>query len=167
MNPNDTKNTVGTDISASPPLWKKILNTVFFHTCAYFTVFTLILLIIQASAGDSNTAYVKPSRFLLVLPFALFIALADVLFLLPKLQKAVALLFHCLITMLGFFFFMYLPVSGSIQMLPILLLALILYGIVMTVCMIPTIVRGKRAKKDAVYTSVFSANASSEKKPKR
>ena len=103
----------------------------------------------------------------MVLPFALFIALADVLFLLPKLQKAVALLFHCLITMLGFFFFMYLPVSGSIQMLPILLLALILYGIVMTVCMIPTIVRGKKAKKDAVYTSVFSANASSEKKPKR
>ena len=78
MNPNDTKNTVGTDISASPPLWKKILNTVFFHTCAYFTVFTLILLIIQASAGDGGAAYVKPSRFLLVLPFALFIALADV-----------------------------------------------------------------------------------------
>ena len=89
MNPNDTKNTVGADISAPPPLWKKILNTVFFHTCAYFTVFTLILLIIQASAGDSNTAYVKPSRFLLVLPFALFIALAAIKVKNPALSKKI------------------------------------------------------------------------------
>ena len=137
------------------------LMSLWLGTCARYTVLCLLLMLISAIAADSQTPpYVDSLRFFLILPFSFCVTVAARIRNADKLSAGVKCALHPLIVLSGFYLFCYLPFQISTkpsgqQVLLILLLVAILYGIFMGIfCLIRS---GSRRKKveDTPYVSQF------------
>ena len=96
--------------------WKKVLV----RTCAYFTVaitaITLIMLL--ANSASANNIFEISFSVLRALMFAIFcfaFAFANTFYSIDKMKEAFRLIAHLLITGLGFFVCIYLPVSSEME----------------------------------------------------
>ena len=137
---------------------KEAAKKVAVRTCVYFTVTTFVILIVNwIMAGLQNG--MRPLALILILPFSLCFAIANVLLRYGKLQRALAVVLHYILTVGGVFLCLYLPMRqpGSTASGAFLFFALLtlLYALVMGVI---GIVKGRagRLKSDSKdYKSVY------------
>ncbi len=134
---------------------------------AAVTYTTVVLFVCFVLTGVSeNSAGISPMNFLLIFPFALCFSLANHLLRSEKLGGFPKFLLHFLLTIGGFFVFLYLPAfpggksSSSVLVLFIVTIVyLILYGTVLLL--------RKRWKKEfgteTTYTAQFSSKSGSGK----
>lgn len=140
----NAKNNV-TEVAANPV---SFLRDLWLGTCARYTVFCILILLIKAIAADSITGnYVDTVHFFLLLPFALCVTFAARARKSDKLSTGVKCVLHPLCFLGGFYLFCYLPFQISTkpsgqQVLILLLLVAFLYGVCMGIyCLIAHKVR--------------------------
>lgn len=130
-------------------------------TCARYTVLCLLLMLISAiTATEQNPPYIDTLRFFLILPFAFCVTVGARIRKADKLATGAKCVLHPLTVLGGFYLFGYLPFQVSTkpsaqQVLLMLLLAAIVYGILVGVlCLLGS---GSRRKKDrdTPYVSQF------------
>ena len=138
-----------------------ILMSLWLGTCARYTVFCLPLMLISAIAADAQTPpYMDSLRFFLILPFAFCVTVAARIRTADKLSTGAKCALHPITVLGGFYLFCYLPFQVSTkpsgqQVLLILLLAAVVYGIFMGIfCLITSGSRRKKAE-DTPYVSQF------------
>ena len=107
-------------------------------TCAAYTVIVLFLCLVLLFTSDNADRTVSPLNFLLVLPFSLVFSVANYVDRETKLHPLPKSLLHFLLTVGGFFCFLYLPAfpnqgeSSSLVVFGVFtLLYLIVYGLVL------------------------------------
>ena len=139
------------------------LRSLWLSTCARFTVLCLLLLLISAIMADSlTTTYVDTVRFFLLLPFGFCLTIAARVRRSDKLSAGAKCGLHPLIFLGSFYLCCYLPYqistkpSGS-QVLMILLLVVILYGIGMGIYALVTRKTRQRKLEDTPYVSQFGS----------
>ena len=137
------------------------LNALWLGTCARYTVLCLILLVTSAITSNSLTVtYVDTLRFFLLLPFALCLTLGTWVRRSDKLPLGAKVALHPLATLGGFYLFCYLPYQlrtkpSGMQILIILLLAAVLYGLAMLMTVTVTAKARQKKLDDAPYESQF------------
>ena len=125
------------------------------HSCRTYTVTSVLLLLLQPSVtGSFEQTMIEPMSFLMMLPFAVGIALANACYTSKMASYGIRLLVHFVLCVLSAFLFLYLPgnaqASGSGKLLIFLFLS-ILYCVVMGLYLVCT--RARRRKQDAQQTS--------------
>ncbi len=146
---------------ANAPTTISRLRDLWLGTAARYTVIAICALFIGAISHESlAVAYVDALRFLLFLPFSVILTLAAWVRRSDKLSAGARIGLHPLLTLSGFYLCLYLPYqvqskpSGQ-QVLLIVLLAILLYGIVMALYLVTTR-RSRVAKRETVpYESQF------------
>ena len=138
-----------------------LLRELWLGTCSRYTVLCLCLLIISAIASASLTVtYVDTLRFFLLLPFALCITLAARIRRADKLSTAAKCTLHPLLFLGGFYLCCYLPFQISTkpsggQILLILCLAVLLYGVGMLILWLATRKHRQNVIDSTPYVSQF------------
>ena len=137
---------------------KEWIQKILVRTCVYFTVTTFVILIVNwIMAGLTNG--MRPLALVMILPFSLCFATGNVLLRYGKLQRALAVVLHYILTVGGIFLCLYLPIrpQGATAAGAFLFFALLtlLYAVIMGAV---GIVKGRagRLKSDAKeYKSVY------------
>ncbi len=145
------------ETAKSTTLWRRLVQ----GTCLRYTVITLASLLVGLLMGGIETnAFVDPLRLFLFLPFSLALTTATEIRKAPRLPTGARITLHPLCTLGGFYLFCYLPyqITGKPtgrQVLMMLLLAAVVYGVVMGIFLACT--RRARQKKidESTYTSQF------------
>ena len=111
----------------------KLIKKWLTHTCAYFTVVTLIYMIIQAIVNVSDEALVLDAgRTALFFLFSLLIALANTVFSIDKLITALKVTLHFVIVMFAFYACLLLPLSMPASSIFVgLALGAVVYAVIM------------------------------------
>ena len=128
------------------------------RTCVYFTVTSLLILAVNWVLTGLPEG-MRPLALILILPFSLCFAAANVLLRYSKLQKALVIVLHYILTVGGIFLCLYLPIRqpGSTASGAFLFFALLtlIYAVVMAVVGVfkNRANRLKRDRKD--YKSVY------------
>ncbi len=91
---------------------KKILSGLFTGTCVWFTVLSVIFIVIRAIASGIDGAILEVSSFLLLLPCGLLLSSAGLIYRHSPLATWLRFLLHWLLTLTAFFCFLWLP-SGD------------------------------------------------------
>lgn len=120
---------------------------------AYFTAITLLLLIPQAFQPDT---YVAPLKFLLIYPFAVIMALGNLVIKAPSLKLGAKTLLHCVMTIGGAYLFLILPSKGSANALVVLAVFALVYFAVAAPILIVKKRRLKKAEEAIPYKPMFS-----------
>lgn len=142
-----------------------LLRDLWLGSCARYTVLCMLLLpvsfLVSLASESVNAAYIDPLRFLLLLPFAFCLTLAARTRRAGSLSTAAKCTLHPILVLGGFYVFGYLPFqiaskpSGQ-QILLILLLAALVYGLFMgVVCLISRSARRKQVE-DTPYVSQYA-----------
>lgn len=145
-------------MNKTPRIWIALWQ----GTCTRYTVLCLLLLVTSAIfSGSLTVTYVDTVRFFLLLPFALCLTLANRVRHSPRLSLAPKVGLHVLSVLGGFYLFCYLPYQirtspHGMQILLILLLAILLYGLVMGVVLALSAVTRRRKQEQTPYESQFS-----------
>lgn len=125
---------------------------------AYTVSAMLFLLLNLAIKGSLSNTYINARSFLLVFVFALFFALANVIYALPKLSHGLRLALHFVIVVGSLYLFLYLPSGAGTATsgkLLILFLVTLLYWLIMGVYLaLARAVRASKPQKNE-YQSVF------------
>lgn len=139
--------------SVARALWQR--------TCVLFTIFSLSLMLLSAILWQSVTeVYVSVIQFLLLLPFALLVALAGMARR-SALPTGAKVALHPILSLGGFYLCVYLPYqlekspSGA-QVLMILLLVALVYGIAMGIVALCTAGKRQKAIDETPYVSQFN-----------
>ena len=135
------------------PIASRLLH-VFLWSCAYFTIITLFLLIIQSF--QTETRYVTPSRFLLIYPFGLAMAFGNLVLMTKALKAAAKTFLHFLITVLSFYVFLILPAQNSGNPIALLFILSVIYFLIATPILIVRHAKLKKAREETPDTSMFS-----------
>ena len=146
---------------AEAPSVTSSLKSLWLGTCARYTVLCLVLLVTSAIASESLTVtYVDTLRFFLLLPFGLCLTLAAWVRRSDKLSAGAKVGLHSLAVLGGFYLFCYLPYQlrtkpSGMQVLVILLLAAIFYGITMAIVAAVTAKTRQKKLDEVPYESQF------------
>ena len=137
------------------------LRDLWMGSCARYTVLCLLMMVISAIASASLTVtYIEPVRFFLLLPFAVFLTLAAWVRRAEKLGKGAKLTLHPILVMGGFYLCCYLPFqiaskpSGQ-QVLILVILALLVYGISMGLFLAVSHAFGRKKSDETAYVSQY------------
>lgn len=131
-------------------------------TCVRYTLLCLILLLISAFTFDAETpTYVDPLRFFLLLPFACLLTIAAKTRRADKLATGVKCILHPILSLGGFYICCYLPFQVSTkpsgaQVLLMLLLAALVYGLIMAAVCLVAGSRRRKQTEEAPYVSQYS-----------
>ena len=145
----------------APAAQPSLLRALWLGTCARYTVLCLLLLLISAIAANSLTVtYVDTLRFFLLLPFALCVTLAARVRRSDKLRTGAQCVLHPVLFLGGFYLFCYLPFQLSTkpsgqQVLLVLCLAALLYGICMAIVVLISGRKKRKVLDDTPYVSQF------------
>ncbi len=131
---------------------KELLNT-FLWSCAYFTVISLFLLILQA--GSQDTRYIAPTRFLLIYPFGVAMSLGQLLLRTKSVKLAMKAICHYAITVMSFYLFLLLPAGNMTNPLFLILLLSVVYFAVALPIIIVKHLKNKKAEEAKPYQSVY------------
>jgi len=142
-------------------------RSVIFRTCLYFTCIVLLLLSAQAIATEDSVAkYVEPSRFLMIFPFAITVAIADMVWKAQNAKTALKLTVHYIAITAAFYVFLYLPVQSSQNPTsPLIIIALlsVVYFICATTALVIRAKIRKKKEEATPYVPVYSSVKSSRK----
>ena len=138
----------------APNNTKKTLLYLFLWSSAYFTVITLLLLFAQALQED--TRYVTPSRFLLIYPFGVMMALGNLILTAKKMKLSAKTALHYLVTVASFYLFLLLPASNSGNPFTLILILTAIYFIIAAPIVIVRYLKNKKENEAVPYKSQFS-----------
>ncbi len=130
-------------------------------SCARYTVLCLGFLLLSAIVADSlTTTYVDTVSFFLLLPFAFFLTLAARIRRADKLSVGLKCALHPILSLGGFYLCCYLPFQirtkpAGQQILMILLLATLAYGIAVGIICLVSAGRSRRKTADTPYVSQY------------
>lgn len=158
----NNKNTNITSVQTQSVSPKDLALQVIRRACCYYTVFTIVFILIRSMAvGSWTEAYINNISFIMLFPFALMISLGTIAFRNLKSSIAVRYFIHFVCFFAGFLIGAYLPYKISFNptgrgSLVIISLVLIGYAIWLTIHAV--INRKKRiAKQEEIpYVSQFS-----------
>ena len=88
---------------------KDYLKKICFHTCLYFTVATLSLILFNIIVNNDLTRGIHPGSQALLLPFSLLFASANLLFQHATFKTWVRVVLHYILTILSVFCCLYFP----------------------------------------------------------
>ena len=131
-------------------------------TCIRYTLLCLLLLFISACTFDAETpTYVDPLRFFLLLPFACLLTVAAKTRRSDKLTTGVKCILHPILSLGGFYICCYLPFQVSTkpsgaQVLLMLLLAALVYGLIMTAVCLITASHRRKQTEETPYVSQYT-----------
>lgn len=91
---------------------KQLAKRLAARTCVWFTLLSVVLMVIRAITDGIDGGIIEISRFLLLLPCGLFLAGAGIVLRHTSLSRWLRMLLHYLLTTLAFFLFLWLP-GGS------------------------------------------------------
>ncbi len=120
-------------------------------TCVWFTVITLILMIIPLILKRKFDDIPNVKQFLFLLPFAMSFSAAQMLLKAKSLSATAKRGLHYIITLLAFFFFLWLPantVSGATAVLIALFLLSLLYWLIYLIALLTKKRFGSFAEED-------------------
>jgi hypothetical protein len=116
----------------------KLIGKLFDHTCRVYTITAVLFLLLQmAIAGGADETVIRPEAFLLILPFAVIFALADLIYLSPRIALALRLLIHFVFVVAGACAFLYMPMMGADSPSSSVLTAVFGFAVAYWVCMVP------------------------------
>lgn len=138
----------------------KILRQFLDWLCRAYTVTSALMILLLLSLAGSFDALggINPRSFLLILPFAAGIALANVIYTLDKMTHGVRLCMHAVICVLSAYLFLYLPsgTEGSTGMkFLMLLLVVLIYWLVMGIFLALSAAHRRAKPAGEEYQSVF------------
>ncbi len=160
MNKSSAQTQNNRDVSA-PARTDSLPRALWLGSCARYTVLSLGFLLISSLLSDSVTAaYVDPVSFFMLLPFAFFLTWAARVRRTDKLSVGGKCAVHPVLTLGGFYLCCYLPFQirtkpAGQQILMILLLAALTYGVVMGVVCLVSAKRSSRQTADTPYVSQY------------
>jgi uncharacterized membrane protein YfcA len=131
----------------------ELLKYVFLWSSAYFTIITLVLLFSQALDTDT---YVVPAKFLLIFPFAVVMALGNLVIKSQAMKIGAKTILHCAMTILGAYVFLILPNKTTANPFVILLTFAAIYFIIATPILIVRRSKLKKEEEKTPYKSMFS-----------
>lgn len=133
---------------------KDYLKKICFHTCLYFTVATLLLILFNIIANNDLTRGIHPGSQALLLPFSLLFASANILFQYGTFKTWMRVVLHYALTILSILCCLYLPNregnASATQSFLFLLAITIIYVIIMG-ALLGLRARIKRVTRDATY----------------
>ena len=132
---------------------KELIKYVFLWSSAYFTIVTLLLLFTQAL--NSNT-YVVPAKFLLIYPFALAVAVGNLVLKSKSMKTGVKTAIHCAIVIISAYVFLILPNKSTTNSGLILITFAAIYFIIAAPILIARRIKLKKAEEKTPYKSMFS-----------
>lgn len=146
------------------------LRSILIGAACTYTVIVLFLCFILTGIADGTSGVIAPMNFLFVFPFSLCFSVANYLHRGLKLGGFAKFILHFLLTVGGFFFFLYLPAfsgkdssSSFLVLLVIAILYLTVYGVMLLFRK-----RWNREFRDKDnYTPQFSANKPSGRTKKQ
>ncbi|MBQ8716535.1 MAG: hypothetical protein IJY43_01655 [Clostridia bacterium] len=149
---------------------KDYLKKICFHTCLYFTVATLLLILFNIIVNNDLTRGIHPGSQALLLPFSLLFASANILFQYATFKTWARVVLHYALTLMSIFCCLYLPNreghAAATQSFLFLLAITIIYAIVMGI-LLGVRARIKRVTRDAShYKSIYKQDKNSEKNTK-
>ncbi len=129
------------------------------QTCCVYTIFAMLFLLLNlAIKGSLSNTYINARSFLLVFVFALFFALANVIYTLPGIAHGLRLALHFAIVAGSLYLCLYLPSGAGTATsgkLLILLLIVLMYWLFMGVYLaLARTIRAHQPQKNE-YQSVF------------
>ncbi len=135
-------------------LWKLID-----HSCRTYTVTSVLFLLLQPCVTESfDQTLIEPASFLMILPFSVIVALANLLYRSKMVSHAVRLTAHFVLCVMSAFLFLYLPgnaqTSTSGKFLIVLFLS-VLYWVLMGVYLICSSVRRSKQPSKMEYQNIF------------
>jgi len=131
----------------------ELLKYIFLWSSAYFTVITLVLLFSQALSTDT---YIVPVKFLMIYPFAIVMALGNLVIKAKSIKIGAKTGLHCAMTILGAYTFLILPNKNTSNTFVILLAFAIIYFIIAAPILTVRCIKLKKAEQQAPYKSMFS-----------
>lgn len=138
---------------------KHYSGRILIHTCIYFTVTSFLILLIYQILSKDTTYGLQPVAMVLIFPFSLLFAIANVQFAHANLPRAVRVCIHYALTVGGAFVCLYLPNksggSTAAQGFILYLALTVLYAVFMAIFLI-VIARVRRVTRDeSEYQSVY------------
>ena len=140
------------EISGSSPT--STLIYIAMWSCVYFTAVSVILLMLQALQADS--LYVKPDRFLLILPFGVSMSIGNLIIKAKALKLRWKVILHYASSLLAFYLFLVLPAETLTNPLPLMMIITVAYFLVATPILIILNIKNKKSREEAPYKSMFS-----------
>ena len=133
--------------------WLERIKYIFLWSSAYFTVITLLLLISQVF---QTSTYVAPAKFLMIYPFAIVMALGNLIIKAHAMKIGTKTLIHCLMTISGLYIFLILPNKSTTNAPVILLIFSVIYFLIATPILIVRHIKLKKAQEETPYKPMFS-----------
>ena len=134
---------------------KDFINKILVPACIYFTVFTvpfaLIMFAIYSKEGIFSAYRIAAS-----FGFMLALSMSNALLKANKLTLPLRVALHAIITGVGFWLFMLLPLDdGSINPLIGMLVYYVIYTVIMTIIGLRSASAHRRADREQEYSSMF------------
>lgn len=134
-------------------------------SCCYYTVFSIVMILVAALANGSFEVGVYSPKLLLLLPLAAAIALAEELLRIETLPRGAVYFLHPVLCLGASYFCIILPrqlerasVGGTVppaQVLLLVLIAAVVYGAAVLIRALIKGAIGKRREKETPYESQF------------
>ena len=126
------------------------------YSSVVFTALALLILIVQAlQAGESEVAFVKPLRFLLIYPFTLFTAAAGLVFKVKDLGWGAKFMIHYAVSAVALYIFVCAPAKEASNPWAMVALASFLYWVVaLTIIIVKSTIERKK-RDSAPYDPVY------------
>ena len=137
----------------SPINYKKEALNVFLWSCAYFTVISLVLLVLQAAQSDNR--YIEPMRFILIYPFGAAMALGQLLLRAKSIKMAAKTMLHYVITVASFYIFLLSPAGNMTSPVFLILVLSVVYFVVALPIIIVKHIKNKKTEEEMPYQSVY------------
>ena len=135
---------------------RDVINHIISKSCIYFTAIALVLLIAQAlSVEGDEIAFVDPTRFFMLYPFTLCIAIAELIFKAKTVKTVWKLLVHYGVLVLSFYIFVCSPVKTETNPVAIVALVSLLYFAAAGTVLIIRAAKAKKEQKQVPYESVY------------
>lgn len=135
---------------------KKIINHIISYSCIYFTALALLILIAQALSSDGNeVSFMAPSRFLMLFPFTLAVAVADCVFMVKDMGMASKVIIHYATLAISFYVFVCSPIKNGSNPFALVAIISVLYFIVATPVLIIVSAKNKKQRESVPYQSVY------------
>lgn len=139
---------------------KKLIKSIFTHSCIYFTLITaLYMAILQIANIEDGAAAAEAPRILLFYLASLLGAIASAIWSIKKINAVLRVLIHYLIWAFAFYACMLLPTNmPASNTVTGMVLFTLLYAVIMVVFSLFTARLRANREKPAEYKSQFSKN---------
>lgn len=130
---------------------------IFLWSSAYFTVISVALLLTQSF---DSSMYVSPTRFLLIYPFSLVMALGNLVIKSRSIKTFAKTLLHCIMTISALYLFLILPTGNVANTLVVLLVFAAIYFLIATPILVVVYIKRKKAEEQIPYQAMFTKQKS-------